>query len=80
MRWLKQLPTLFDRRRPRSDELVETRGIGQSAFTEGVLNQLPDKKIRDLIRRSNPIVAKALADYADSVASGFTYTADTLAR
>ena len=34
----------------------------------------------NVIRRSNPIVAKALADYADSVASGFTYTADTLAR
>lgn len=51
-----------------------------SAFTEEVLNQLPDNKIRDLIRRSNPIVAKALADYADSVASSFTYTADTLVR
>lgn len=108
MRWLKQLPTLFDRRRARSGEgaLVETRGIGQSVarktessyfggyfapilaragvvssysqFTEEVLNQLPDNTIRDLIRRSNPIVAKALADYADSVASGFTYTADIL--
>lgn len=45
-------------------------------FTEKALNNLTDDQVRDLIKRSNPIVAKALADYSDAVASMFTYTAD----
>lgn len=45
-------------------------------FTEEILNTLPANKIRDLIRKSSPIVAKALADYSDAIASGFTWTSD----
>lgn len=47
-------------------------------LTEEILNTLPDRVVRDIIKDASPIVAKALADYADSMASGFTYTADKL--
>ena len=46
-------------------------------FSEEVLNQLPAHKVREVIR-ANPMVAKAIADFADAMASGFTYTADKL--
>ena len=47
-----------------------------SEFTEELINKLPSHKIRNPIRNSNPLVAKAQADFADSIASGYTYTAD----
>ena len=47
-------------------------------FTEEVLNTLPANKVREMIAHASPIVAKAIADYADAMASGFTYTADTM--
>ena len=45
-------------------------------LTEEVINNLPDDKVRELIRRASPIVAKAVADYADAMASGYTWFAD----
>lgn len=45
-------------------------------LSEEILNSLPPNKVRDIIKSSNPIVAKALADYADAMSSGFTWTAD----
>ena len=45
-------------------------------LTEEVINTLPDNKVRELIRRASPIVAKAIADYADAMASGWVLWAD----
>ena len=47
-------------------------------FSEEVLRQLGDNEVRNLISRASPMVAKAVADYADAVASGFTWTSDRL--
>ena len=47
-------------------------------FSEEALNKLPDNKKREVIKGASPIVAKAIADYADAMASGFTYTADRM--
>ena len=58
--------------------VVQRAGVSTSYanLTEEIIRRLPSKQVRDLIRKSNPIVAKAQADFADSVGSGFTYTAD----
>ena len=48
-------------------------------FTQEVIRTLPDNQVRNLIKRGSPIVAKAMADYADAIASGYTYTADITA-
>ena len=45
-------------------------------LTEEIFNQLPDDTIREIITKSSPIVAKAAADYADAMASGYTFTSD----
>lgn len=45
-------------------------------FTEESFKRLPADRIRKIISSANPLVAKAVADYADSIASGYTYTAD----
>ena len=47
-------------------------------LTEEILNTLPAKQVRDLVRKANPMVAKAQADFADAVASGYNYTVDKL--
>ena len=61
-------------------QAVSRSGVQTSyaRLTEEVLNQLPASAVRDLIRSSNPTVSKALADYEDWIASGFTQTADRL--
>ena len=46
-------------------------------FTEELLNQMPADKVREMVSRANPIVAKAVNDFADNVAGGYTYMADT---
>ena len=58
--------------------IVKRAGIVRSykQLTQEVVRSLPDEKVRELIKAANPIVAKALADFADAVASGYTYTAD----
>ena len=60
------------------DSVIARAGLQKSYadFTEEILNTLPDKDVRNLVKRANPIVAKAQADFADAVASGFHYTAD----
>ena len=58
--------------------IIQRAGVVKTyaEFTEEVINTLPDYQVRNLIRKSSPIVAKALADYADAIASGYTVTAD----
>ena len=58
--------------------IIARAGIQKSYkdFSEEVINQLSDSQIRDMIKAASPIVAKAVADYADAVASGFTWTSD----
>ena len=45
-------------------------------FTQEAFDALGDAAARELIASASPIVAKAEADYADAIASGFTWTAD----
>ena len=45
-------------------------------LTEEALNQLPDDVVRRMIRGASPIVASAIAQFEDWVASGFVQTAD----
>ena len=45
-------------------------------FTQEAFDALGDAAARDLIAGASPIVAKAVADYADACASAYTWTAD----
>ena len=58
--------------------IVARSGISTSYkdLSEEILKKLPPDKVRRLIKASNPLVAKALADFANNVSSAFTYTAD----
>ena len=58
--------------------ILSRAGIKRSFadFSQEVLNRLSDDQVRDLIKRASPIVAKALADYADAVSSSWTWTSD----
>ena len=50
--------------------------ISYSKLSEDIIKRLPADKIRDLIKDSSPIVAKALSDFAATVAGGYSWTAD----
>ena len=47
-----------------------------SKISEEIIKGLSADKARDLVKNSNPVVAKALADFADAVSSGYTWVAD----
>lgn len=49
-----------------------------SDFSQDAIKRLQPEQVRELIKRANPIVAKACTDFADNVSSGYTYTADKL--
>ena len=58
--------------------IIARAGIQKSykEFSEAVIRNLPDDKVREMIKSASPIVAKAVGDYADANASGFTWTSD----
>ena len=58
--------------------ILKQAGITLSTkdLNQQTLNNLEPGQIRNIIRRSNSIVAKALSDFTESVTGGFTWTAD----
>ena len=50
--------------------------ISTKDLNQQTLNNLEPAQIRDIIRRSNSIVNKALSDFTESVTGGFSWTAD----
>ena len=58
--------------------ILQRSGINTaySNLSKELIRQLPASKIRDLIKDADPIVAKALSDFATTVAGGYTWTAD----
>lgn len=58
--------------------IIQRAGINSaySNLSNELIRQLPATSIRDLIKDADPIVAKALSDFATTVAGGYTWTAD----